>query len=234
MHNKIATKQTPPALIHKKILTAAAENPEAPFDELADKVAGATTALVERVLDEYEDPGVQSEPEGTMSQQDHQIDLDALTDQQRETLEMISEQPDATQMDIGEELGVSGATINQRLSTIDGFEWEERNSIVQEIFDDDADDSEVGDLARRNDIESRLETVEELLDSRLSELQTEMDTRFERIEADIDQRLNETNKGQTGGPFEDSELFAKVIRAIVSDDSISENEELQVIRTLHS
>jgi transcriptional regulator with XRE-family HTH domain len=47
---------TPRALIHKKILEAAATMPEATMAEVADEVSGASTDLVERVLAEYGDP----------------------------------------------------------------------------------------------------------------------------------------------------------------------------------
>lgn len=51
-------------MIHKKILEAAGERPDAPMAEVADQVSGASTDLVERVLREYGDPAaVESDPE---------------------------------------------------------------------------------------------------------------------------------------------------------------------------
>lgn len=47
----------PRALIHTKILDAAADAPEASMAVIAAEVPSATTELVERVLDEYGDPG---------------------------------------------------------------------------------------------------------------------------------------------------------------------------------
>jgi transcriptional regulator with XRE-family HTH domain len=52
-------------MVHKKILEAAAENPDATMDELADGVVGASTDLVERVLDEYGDPATAGETAGS-------------------------------------------------------------------------------------------------------------------------------------------------------------------------
>jgi len=58
------TSSTPRAVIHKKILEAAGEMPDAPMTEVAGEVSGASTDLVERVLREYGDPAaVESDPE---------------------------------------------------------------------------------------------------------------------------------------------------------------------------
>ncbi|MFB6191979.1 MAG: hypothetical protein ABEI11_01515 [Haloarculaceae archaeon] len=47
---------TPRAVIHKRILDVAADQPDASMAAIADEITGATTDLVERVLDEYGDP----------------------------------------------------------------------------------------------------------------------------------------------------------------------------------
>jgi hypothetical protein len=44
-------------VIHKRILDAAESEPSASMEELATDIGGASTELVERVLDEYGDPG---------------------------------------------------------------------------------------------------------------------------------------------------------------------------------
>jgi hypothetical protein len=55
----------PRALIHKKILERAGEMPDATMAEVAGEVSGASTDLVERVLQEYGDPAaVESDPQG--------------------------------------------------------------------------------------------------------------------------------------------------------------------------
>ncbi|QSW98246.1 winged helix-turn-helix domain-containing protein [Haloterrigena alkaliphila] len=49
-------QDAPRAIIHKQILDHADENPAAAMEAIADAVSGATTATVERVLEEYGDP----------------------------------------------------------------------------------------------------------------------------------------------------------------------------------
>lgn len=48
--------QSPKAIIHKQILDTAETNPDAPIERIADEVSGASTELIERVLEKYGDP----------------------------------------------------------------------------------------------------------------------------------------------------------------------------------
>lgn len=50
------TAEQPRAVVHKRILDVAADEPDAPVAALADEVSGASPDLVERVLEEYGDP----------------------------------------------------------------------------------------------------------------------------------------------------------------------------------
>ncbi|MFB6233651.1 MAG: winged helix-turn-helix domain-containing protein, partial [Haloarculaceae archaeon] len=47
---------SPRAVIHRRILDVAESRPDASLEAIGDEVAGATTDLVEQVLDEYGDP----------------------------------------------------------------------------------------------------------------------------------------------------------------------------------
>jgi hypothetical protein len=57
MSKSSESRAIPSAIIHKKILDAAADNPDASMEALASEVPSATTDLIERVLEEYGDPG---------------------------------------------------------------------------------------------------------------------------------------------------------------------------------
>ncbi len=48
-------------MIHRRILDVAASDPDASMEAIADEVSGASPGLVERVLDEYGDPGREDE-----------------------------------------------------------------------------------------------------------------------------------------------------------------------------
>lgn len=86
----------PRAIIHKRILDVAESRPDASMAELADEVTGASTEMVEKVLDEYGGPGEEgggeappsepigsdstvgatAEPESDGSNDDHAKDLE--------------------------------------------------------------------------------------------------------------------------------------------------------------
>jgi len=62
--------------------------------------------------------------------------VDELSATQREVLEAIAATPEVTQREIAERFDVSTATINNRVNSIPGFEWSDRESFVDEVFDE--------------------------------------------------------------------------------------------------
>lgn len=97
-----------------------------------------------------DEQGSMHEPEHDTSW-DATVDPDALTEKQRETLEAIADHPEATQAELADLLGVSSATINTRVNSIDGFEWRTRERFVEAVLGvepgarDPGDEREDGD-----------------------------------------------------------------------------------------
>ncbi len=89
---------------------------------------------------------VSDEAESAMSEHDSRSDARLelslepadVTEKQLETLEEIYDRPDATQAALADTLGVSSATISQRVNAIDGFSWSNRREFVEVLFDDGA------------------------------------------------------------------------------------------------
>lgn len=334
----------PRALVHKQILSAAAEMPEASLEEIADEVAGASTPLVERVLEEYGDPADNDDADSTaMSQPDLPIDIDELSSAKRETLAAVLEHPDATQQEIATKLDVSSATVSQRLRDIEGFDWADRGSIVATLaesdvsltgggatsqadeeptavsssdepvgesmdesvsdesmdesvaespettddsaesatvnskasdaggedrseavdgsqagaepsavdddsgaVDTDSDESEPspGDADEANaessafkvegiqEIEQRLTDLEETVATQREEMESVLERGMSELEADIEETITDGGQFEPQPAIQDDELLAKVIRASIADEQISEEEELQIIEAL--
>jgi hypothetical protein len=143
----------PSALIHRRILDVADEEPRATIEDIADRVSGASPTYVERVLDEYGDPaddsGSDEEPDTPTAETAEAGDGDAgessdrgtadpdlseLSDKQYETLVAVADRPDATQAEIAERLGVGRAAVAKRLNDIPGFDWASRESFVRETL----------------------------------------------------------------------------------------------------
>lgn len=268
---------SPRALIHKRILGVAENRPQATVEDLADEISGASQQLVERVLNEYGDPGEDgeiknSETEAAMSNNETPIDFDQLTDEQRRTVEAIAERPDATQREIAEELGVAAATVSQRLSAIDGFDWNNRGRVIAHTFEvgganssepDQADDEETDQVAtettqnqpegevddqisedevtsqersEQTPVEanwvSNIENQIDALEKRLTEIESVIETKTAELESEIQETVTDGGKSSTTAVFEDTNLQAKVIRAAMADDAITDEEEIKIIEQL--
>jgi len=63
-------------------------------------------------------------------------DIEELSANQREVLEAIAATPGATQREIAERFDLSTATINNRVNSIPGFEWIDRESFVEQVLDE--------------------------------------------------------------------------------------------------
>lgn len=59
-----------------------------------------------------------------------------LTQKERETLRAIAYEPRATQKQIAKMLSVSRATVSNRVNAISGFDWTDRDTLVDEVFDE--------------------------------------------------------------------------------------------------
>jgi transcriptional regulator with XRE-family HTH domain len=226
--------QPPRAVIHKRILDAAKEQPDASLTELAGDIAGASVELVEQVLEEYGDPvdGAEetAEPEqGIETEQSNEVEEEAsstttepaaidepepktsswedLTEKQRETLRAVRNRLSATQEEIGKVLGVSGATISNRLSDIEGFDWEERQDFVSEMGTPRVVSDGHGQAV--------VEPAEEL-EERLSELEERLDS------------LPSFAGSESLSP----DLAHKIVHAIMASEEFTKDEELEVIKAL--
>lgn len=222
----MATEQdgrTPRAVIHKRILDEASEHPDASLQKLAEATQSASTDLVEKVLDEYgdpvdnpqpmdsEEPGVDLSQAGSPSegtQEDKTASsVEDLSAKHRETLRKIEEEPTATQREIGEALGVSAATICNRLNDIAGFSWQNRQEFVSTRVEP----------ALVNDGNGQVE----------QEAPPEVATRL----GEIEDRLQELESDTHQSPLA-PELAHKVLHACMKSDEFSEDEELELIRAL--
>ena len=219
-----STVSIPKSMRHKRILDAAEENPDASLEALADTVPSATPDLVENVLEEYGDPAdtdstndlTDTTPETTPTTETtptdtHEyLDLNALTAVQRETLHAIHENPAATQRELGDRLGVSPATISNRVNAIPNFEWAERTTIAATILDTATDDDTP--MPSTNGTGTQAETG-----------------RHEHSTTSADQPT--TDKEESA--FADPEFAYKILRACINAEDISEDEERRLFIELH-
>ena len=214
---------TPRAVIHKRILDVAGSKPNASMEEIADSISGASTDLVERVLEEYGDPnedtgsssadGAASTPTTTNAESgtDEDVPMNEaaleLSRKQLDTLHLVEKRPDASQGELAEALGVTRATISRWLNDIPGFEWRRRREIAATLLNDE----EMEGPARADEPDP------------ITDLS-------QRVDA-IERRLDELADGTVTAAI-DPDLAHKVVHACMKSERITEQEELLLLRKL--
>ena len=77
-----------------------------------------------------------SSTDGGRSTHPEYPDPGSLTQKEHETLRAIAHDTDATQQDVADMLGVSRATVSNRVNAVEGFDWADRDSFVSAVIDD--------------------------------------------------------------------------------------------------
>ncbi|WP_306058503.1 winged helix-turn-helix domain-containing protein [Natronococcus wangiae] len=201
------------------------------MEDIASEVTGASTDLVEKVLEEYGDPAtdvpssedqIETESDGRNgpSQTENGELTDELTEpvnetrlseKQRETLRTIVENPDATQREIAARFDVTAATISRRINSIEGFEWSKRGELAERLLD-----SEKGEPMKQEQSAQSTTEVTDRID--------ELTRHIQRLETRLDETATRTKSG-----IEDPELMVKIMHACLESDRITEDEEVMIL-----
>ncbi|SDN30817.1 Winged helix-turn-helix DNA-binding [Halogranum gelatinilyticum] len=182
--------------------------------------AGATTAHAERSPDSTERVEETTADRNIDARDDPAADewFDGLTTQQQETLAAVVEHPHATQRDLADILGVSCATINRRVNSIENFDWEDRRVFITTMLDADADTA---------DTDKPTDRTPDVFAAAQSEPTADADTDVDRRLSALERRVDEECGGKS--VFDDPELAHKILHACMNSDRISEAEELRIV-----
>ena len=246
---------------HKRILDVARQNPDASVDDLASMVPSATPDLVEHVFEEHGDPAADADG-SDVSAADGTDDSDGTDDggtpaaaddsptdtasggdpepsdlsaKQRDVLAMVAADPTATQQEIGERVGVSRATVNKRVNAIEGFEWSDRESFVDAVFDEPPSPSvttDGGSTAETPPDDTSETTPSEVEDDDPSPAAAEIATALEALTERVTALEAAREEGTAEAVFDDPELVHKVVHACMDTETISEDEELRILKAL--
>lgn len=119
---------SPRAVIHKRILDVAEQNPNASIETIANQISGANLGLVEKVITDYGDPAEPDESETAPV-----FSPEELTERQCEILQTIGRNPEASQREIATMLDITAPTVSRHLNKIPGWDWERRGEFADEI-----------------------------------------------------------------------------------------------------
>ncbi|RXK47048.1 winged helix-turn-helix domain-containing protein [Halorientalis pallida] len=159
----------------------------------------------------------------------------ALSEKQRDVLAIVAAEPTATQQEIGERVGVSRATVNKRVNGIEGFEWSERESFVDAVFDEPPAPgvtTDGGSTAEppSTDTDEAAPTGVDGDDPRSAT--AEVGTALADLEGRVAALEAARDGGSEGSAFDDPDLVHKVVHACMDAETISEAEELRILRAL--
>jgi DNA-binding CsgD family transcriptional regulator len=140
------------------------------------------------------------------------VDRADLSEAQRETLQIIADRPEASQRDIAAVLGLSQSTVNNRLNSIEGFEWSERTEFAAALVEADGGvDSATTTYQESSSTEDHAAVL-----ARLDGLERQLDSLAERGPE----------------PLDDPDLVRSVLQACFESDAVSTDQERQVVASL--
>lgn len=206
----------------------------------ADTATGTEHANSETAADETTDD-VSTDSEAATDDEttpDETPSLDDLLEKQRELIEVVAARPQAAQKELAAHFDVTRATISRWASEIEGFEWRDRESYVESVFDDPPTDDASSDHStadaattesNRADADEPEQTDGEA-SSDVSLLEAEVESLRERV-TDIERSSSEEEPADWS-VFEDPELVHKIVHACLESGAISDEEELAILREL--
>lgn len=216
------------------------------MEEVADEIAGASTELVERVLQQYGDPAQDEQDSPTDAEKEDDQNMDRR-DSQNEQEEIGSARDESeldTKMDENGRTGVdySGLTEKQ-LNTLRLIELDpdasqsdlaEEFEVTRATINRWLNDIPGFRWERRQGIAAEILNGSEIGEREGSERSAGLEALHERLDAlerQIDQA--EANHGPSSSSLGiDPELAHKVVHASMKSDLITEEEELHLLREL--
>ena len=173
-----------------------------------------------------------------------------LSEKQLQTLQAIYEHPDASQRELANIMDIDHSTVAYRVSTIDDFDWESRQTFVQSFFENgshesgsdeestigegiDASPDEIdfefreveGELDRSMDIDSRIDELNEQL-AKFNRQVALFNDQFEQA-----QDPPETVQKAVGNSL-CPEVAHRIVQACLDHEEICEEEEQDIIESL--
>jgi predicted transcriptional regulator len=152
---------------------------------------------------------------------DVDVTKEDLTDKQLELLEMIREDPDATQKEFADELGITPAAVGSRVRQIPGMNWMSRRWFIEEFFNDEQDVRDNGG-GTTSDHEAVNEDSLDEAERKIEQLEEQLSALEERVD-DLDQNRD---------TIEDPELVRKLVLTVSNSDQFTEEEEDRLLDAL--
>lgn len=150
-----------------------------------------------------------------------EVSREELTDAQLEILDLIRENPGATQKEFADQLDITAAAVGSRVRQIPGMNWMNRRQFVQEFYSEDENSD--GNTTEPGHNGHSIERMDEL-QKRLASVEEELDTLSTRVNNLIDERSD------TG--VKDPDLVRKLVLTLTNSDRFTDDEADRLLATL--
>lgn len=159
----------------------------------------------------------------------------------------VHEHPEATQRELSDHLGVSAATVNRRVDAVEGLQWRNRRSFVEQYFDTNPDVQTTTDPSTMtNGAEPSTEADERAqsqdgtdgepalgpLKSRIDKLEEQLEAVAETDRTDPPATAAQAAEGDAPALYDDPELAHRVVHACMQYEEISDDEERRILREM--
>lgn len=208
-----------------------------PAESDTEKTAGdAETA-------EPEKPGSSEQRANT----DSTTDDESLSADDRALLRAVHDHPEATQRELSDHLGVSAATVNRRVDAVEGLQWRNRRSFVEQYFDSDTDvhtttnpstmtngaePSNEDDEGAQSQDEADEEAALEALEKRIDKLEEQLEAVAEADRANPSATAEQGSEADVPALYDDPDLAHRVVHACMQYEEISDDEERRILREM--
>lgn len=148
-----------------------------------------------------------------------EVSREELTDAQREILELIRQNPGATQKEFADQLDITAAAVGSRVRKIPGMNWMNRRQFVEEFYSEEnsnssPDQEEFGQWSERlEELQNRLEAMEDGLNT-------------------LSDRFNDHIDEQERPGVNDPEMVRKLVLTLTNSDRFTDDEADRLLEIL--
>jgi hypothetical protein len=125
--------------------------------------------------------------------------------------------------------------VNKRVNGIEGFEWSNRESFVDAVFDEPPSPgvtTDGGPAAGTHATDTRETPPPEAEADDPRPATTELETTLDDLQKRVAALEAAQSDGGEGSVFDDPDLVHKVVHACMDAETISEDEELRILQAL--
>jgi len=152
---------------------------------------------------------------------------DDLTVGQLQILEMIKEEPEASQKDFADRLDISASAVSNRLRDIPGFSWKNRDEFVKAFYNGDVEDdgAEQESEEQEDPTEEKQEVEPESSPDEIPEALTDPLDEIRETLSSLSEQVDRLRREGGESGVTDPDLIRRLVLTLSGSDRFSEDEK---------